>query len=102
MRTLISILMILFVVSCGQGTKKKAEQGDSPQIILAEVKMHVGGMHCEMCVASIEKGVGSVEGVDSVKVALNDSSLVVLFNTDETSLDEIKQAVEKRGYTVKE
>lgn len=102
MRTLIFIFGIFFLVSCG-GQKKQTEGNDTPvQVTLTEVKLNVSGMHCDMCVASIEKGVGAVEGVDFVKAELSDSTALVKFNEAETSLAEIKQAIEKRGYKVKQ
>ncbi len=102
MRNLIFILGIFFLVSCG-GQKKQSEGNEpSAQVTLTEVTLNVGGMHCDMCVASIEKGVGAVEGVEFVKAELSDSTTVIKFHEAETSLAEIKQAIEKRGYTVKE
>lgn len=103
MRTLIFILGIFLLVSCGQGNKQQNEgESATEQVALTEVTLQIGGMHCDMCVASIEKGVGAVEGVDFVKAQLNDSTAVVRFSESETNLDEIKTAVEKRGYSVKE
>ena len=102
MRNLVFILGIFFLVSCG-GQKKQNEGNDSSaQATLTEVTLNVGGMHCDMCVASIEKGVGAVEGVEFVKTELSDSTTVVKFNETETSLAEVTQAIERRGYTVKE
>ena len=102
MRNLVFILGIFFLVSCG-GQKKQNEGSDSSeQAALTEVTLNVGGMDCDMCVASIEKGVGEVEGVEFVKAELSDSTTVVKFNEAETSLAQITQAIEKRGYHVKE
>jgi copper chaperone len=102
MRNLVFILGIFILVSCG-GQKKQNDGNDSTaQAVLTEVTLNVGGMTCDMCVASIEKGVGAVEGVEFVKAELSDSTALIKFNEAETSLAEITQAVERRGYTVKE
>ncbi|MBW6535890.1 MAG: copper ion binding protein [Mariniphaga sp.] len=102
MRKLVFILGIFFLVSCG-GQKKQNEGHDSSaQVALTEVTLNVGGMHCDMCVASIEKGVGAVEGVEFVNAELSDSTTVVKFNETETNLAQITQAIEKRGYRLKE
>ena len=102
MRNLVFILGIFFLISCG-GQKKQNDGNDSTaQAVLTEVTLNVGGMHCDMCVASIEKGVGEIEGVEFVDAELSDSTAVVHFNEAETSWAEITQAIEKRGYTVKE
>lgn len=102
MRNLVFILGIFFLVSCGGQKKQNEGNNSSAQTAITEVTLNVGGMHCDMCVASIEKGVGAVEGVEFVKAALSDSTTVVKFNETETSLAQITQAIEKRGYTVKE
>jgi len=103
MRTLIFFFGFFLLVSCGQGNKQQSNgESATEQVVLTEVTLHIGGMHCDMCVASIEKGVGAVEGVDFVKAQLNDSTAVVRFSESETNLAEIKTAVEKRGYSVKE
>jgi len=102
MRVLIFVLGLFFIVSCGGQKKQNNGNNSSVQVALTEVTLNVGGMHCDMCVASIEKGVGAVEGVEFVKAELSDSTAVVKFNEAETSLAEITQAIERRGYTVKE
>lgn len=102
MRNLIFILGIFFLVSCAGQKKQNEGKDSSAEAALTEVTLNVGGMHCDMCVASIEKGVGAVEGVEYVNAELSDSTTVVKFNEAETNLAEIKQAIEKRGYTIKE
>jgi copper chaperone len=61
----------------------------------------------EACIATcawrpLKKELGEIEGVEFVNAELSDSTAVVQFNEAETSLAEITQAIEKRGYTVKE
>jgi copper ion binding protein len=103
MKAMIYTLGIFFFLSCGQANKKASEKSETASSSeLTEVTLHIGGMTCAMCVASIEKGVGEVKGVEYVKVVLNDSTAVVRYSDAKTGMDEIKKAVEKRGYTVKE
>jgi copper chaperone len=102
MRIVFFLIGIFLLISCNQGNNRQNEKnGTELQIALTEVTLQIGGMHCEMCVASIEKGVGAVEGVELVKAELDDSTAVVKFNNAQTNLTEITQAIEKRGYTVK-
>jgi copper chaperone len=93
-------LVLTLAVAC-QGGKQKEMTKETADVAMTEVTLAVSGMHCEMCVASIEKGVGQIAGVDSVKAILNDSTAYVRFNPQVASLEEITLAVEKRGYTVK-
>lgn len=104
MRTLFFLVGIFLLVSCSQGNKQQngGDESSAEQVAQTEVTLHIGGMHCDMCVASIEKGVGAVDGVEFVKAQLSDSTAVVRFNESETGLAEIKAAIEKRGYSVKE
>ena len=102
MKAIIYTLGIFFFLSCGQANKKSGEKSDAAsQTELTEVTLHIGVMTCAMCVASIEKGVGGVEGVEFVKVVLNDSTAVVRYSDAKTGMAEIKKAVEKQGYSVK-
>ena len=93
-------LLSFFVFSCQSG-KKQGNENTAKQETFAEVSFQVSGMHCDMCVASIEKGVGQLAGVDSVKAILNDSLAYVRFNPGMVSEDEISKTIELRGYKVK-
>ncbi len=73
---------------------------ESAQIV--ETTINIGGMHCDMCVTSIEKGVNELDGIITVKASLNDSNAVVSYDAQKLDLAEIEKAIEKRGYAVKE
>ena len=97
------LLIIVGFLSCNSGNKKveKADVGIEKEA-LAEATINIGGLHCEMCVASVTKGVNELEGVANVKVTLSDSVAVVSYNSKKLELAEIEKAIEKRGYTIKE
>jgi len=103
MRILLIILFITGFYSCQQGNQKQ-NQSSEPVAVASVIEdtIHIGKMHCEMCVASVEKGVTGVEGVDYVKAILADSVAVVRYDPAETSLEEIHNAIVLRGYTIKE
>ncbi len=102
MRILISIIVLVLFSSCQQG---KNDRNNSSRIqidpVIHEEVLNIGKMHCEMCVASIEKGLKSVEGVEYVNVKLEDSTAFVKYNQSETNIDELRKAIEKRGYILK-
>jgi copper chaperone len=103
MRNFITILLIIVLFSCQQGNKKQNESAEPAAVAeVIEDTIHIGKMHCEMCVASVEKGVASVEGVEYVKANLADSVAIVKYDKTETSLEEIHNAIVKRGYIIKE
>ena len=62
-----------------------------------EKKLHVEGMMCMHCKASVEKALGAVAGVSAVAVDLEAKSAVV---TCEASVLDAKliAAVEKKGF----
>jgi copper chaperone len=103
MRILFVTIIFMGLFSCQQGNQK---QNKSTETVAAasviEDTVHIGKMHCEMCVASVEKGVSGVEGVEYVKAILDDSIAIVRYDKTETNLEEIQGAIVKRGYTIKE
>ncbi len=103
MKKLFFLAIIMAFVSCNSGTKntnsEPAGKAVKPEMVVTTV--NIGGMHCEMCVASIEKGVNELEGVASVEVSLSDSTAVVSYDASKLDLVEIGKAIEKRGYSVK-
>jgi len=62
----------------------------------------VTGMTCANCVANVERAVGKVHGVKEVRVNLIEEMMVVSFDENETSSDEIISAVIKAGYHAEE
>jgi Cu+-exporting ATPase len=94
------VMILMLAMACQSGNNSDKKPADA-EVAMTEVTLTVGGMHCEMCVASIEKGVGQIAGVDSVSAVLDDSTAFIRFNPQIASLNEISLAIEKRGYTVK-
>ena len=94
--------MILAFFSCQTGNKApQGEDAVAEPVEVVEATINIGGMHCDMCVASVEKGVNELEGISEVTVSLNDSSAVVKYNSSEVELATIEKAIEKRGYSIK-
>lgn len=100
MKKLVILLVAVAFFACSSGEKKGDEQAAAPAEIV-EVQLNIGGMTCEHCVASVTKGVGALSGVENVVVTLADSTAVVKYNASVLAVDDIKKAVEKRGFIVK-
>jgi copper chaperone len=92
----------LLLFSCGSEKSRAVAEASQATEAMVEKVIHVSGMHCDMCVTSIEKGVNEIDGVASVKATLSDSAAVVFFDETKTGLAEIERAIEKRGYRIKE
>lgn len=67
---------------------------------MENVKLNVSGMSCGHCVKSVEGSVGKLEGVNEVKVHLEDGKVDVAFNPEKVSLDKIKETIDDQGYDV--
>lgn len=102
MKKIFYLLTILILVSCQSGNKNKLEEKTSTESVqVVEATINIGGMHCEMCVASIEKGVKELDGITSVAVSLADSNAVVSYDKSKVELAKIEKAIEARGYSIK-
>ncbi|MFC4737926.1 copper chaperone CopZ [Bacillus daqingensis] len=62
--------------------------------------INVKGMTCGHCVSSVEGSVGSLEGVDKVKVDLDQATVDVVFNPDQVTEDQIKETIDDQGFDV--
>lgn len=68
---------------------------------MEKITLNVQGMSCGHCVKSIEGSVGKLKGVSNVKVNLEIGTVVVNYNSNEVSLEEIKETIDDQGYEVK-
>lgn len=60
----------------------------------------VEGMSCGHCKNAVEKAVTALAGVVFAEVNLAEKTLTLEFDTDQVTLDKIKEAVDEEGYTV--
>jgi len=67
---------------------------------MTQVLLQAPEIHCDHCKTSIEGAVGSLEGVDSVEVAIADATVRVDFDQSRVELNSIKKAIEEQGYAV--
>lgn len=67
---------------------------------MGNVTLNVKGMSCGHCVKAIEGSVGTLEGVNQVKVNLEAGQVDVSFDDEKVTLDKIKDAIDEQGYDV--
>ena len=102
MKKIIYLLAIAAFLSCQSGNKNtKANESATEKAQIVQTTVNIGGMDCDMCVKSVEKGVNQLAGIESVAVSLNDSNAVIKYDANKVQLAEIEKAIEKRGYSVK-
>ncbi|HAN21638.1 MAG TPA: heavy metal translocating P-type ATPase [Clostridiales bacterium] len=62
--------------------------------------LKIGGMTCAACAQRVEKAVGKMDGVTIASVNFATEKLAVEFDPQTTKLSDIKQIIEKTGYSV--
>jgi Cu+-exporting ATPase len=77
---------------------KHAAASDPP---LQECSLAIEGMTCTGCENTIQEAVTKVQGIASVKASHLDSTAVVSFDSTQTSISAIGDAVTEAGYVFK-
>jgi Cu+-exporting ATPase len=67
-----------------------------------EIQLMIVGMTCAACVASVEKALKRVDGVEEVLVNLVSEKAIVRYNPKQVSILDLRQAVRDAGYDVSE
>lgn len=62
------------------------------------IDINVHGMTCNHCKMAVEKAVNSLEGVEKTDVNLETGKVHITFNETQSSLHDIKKAIEEEGY----
>ena len=68
------------------------------RVIHDKVSLKVGGMTCATCVKTIENALKKLDGISSVNVNLGAEKAYVTYNPRATTVNEMKEAIEKAGY----
>lgn len=80
----------------GGGTIRVKKELTEPK--LGEVVLHIEGMHCANCQARVENVLNNISGV-ACTVNLKEKTAVVSYSR-EVSAEEMKDRVERLGYTI--
>ncbi len=88
--------IILLTVSCGGNKKDKLTETGTASII--EVKIE--GMTCTGCEQTIQRNVGKLEGIKSVKATFTDGMAVVEYYPGNVDTLKMKDAITGSGYKV--
>jgi heavy metal translocating P-type ATPase len=69
---------------------------------LARLQVKLGKLHCSFCVATIEKAVGRLDGVEQVSVSLAHEEGLVTYRPDAVTAAEIVDTLRQVGYSVRD
>ena len=67
---------------------------------MSKVFIGVDGMTCGHCSETIQKTVGGIDGVNSVKVNLEAKQVAVDFDPDKTELRSIHDRIKEAGFSL--
>ncbi len=79
-------------------TGAKAQTQDTT---IKEVKILTSAV-CDMCKAKIEKKVNKLDGIESLELDVETKILTVAYHSDKTTVNDIKTAITKAGYSADE
>ena len=68
---------------------------------MANVKLHVSGMHCGNCQAKVEQALRAIAGVYTAVVDLPDGEAEIDFDDDSVTTAQLVAAVQAAGYGAK-
>ncbi len=94
---LLILSAILLTISCGGNKKDKSAEQATASLI--EVK--IDGMTCTACEQTIQRKVGKLEGIKSVKATFTDGRAAIEYFPSLVDTLKIREAITSSGYTVK-
>ncbi|MFW6075634.1 MAG: heavy metal translocating P-type ATPase [Chloroflexota bacterium] len=72
----------------------------TPTSSAGETELPVEGMFCASCVRRVERSLGKVPGVEEARVNLATEKARVRYDSSQTSIADLRAAIEKAGYSV--
>ena len=94
------IFVFLYIALSCTGNNKKSESGNVQQEI-SMMEVSIGGMTCLGCEQTIQKNVGKLEGIKSVKASFTDGKAFIEYIPSLVDSLKIKSTITESGYTVK-
>ncbi len=65
-----------------------------------KTNLKVHGMHCSSCEVLVKEALTDLNGVLNVKVSAAKGEVVIDFDEEKTSLEEVKKTIKNEGYKV--
>jgi copper chaperone CopZ len=105
-KSLILFAFSLLLFACGsQGNKTESSKTEDEiatidPASLETIEIVVIGMTCGGCESTVQKAVGKLSGVQSVKASHSDSTALVTFDPGQIAFEAMKAAIIDKGYAV--
>lgn len=92
------LLIMQLTISCNnQGAKKEV---DKSKLQVVELEVGVDGMTCSGCENSINTSLLKMDGVQDSKASHIDKKVIIILDTNITSLEEVKTTISDIGYSI--
>jgi copper chaperone len=65
-----------------------------------QITLNAPDISCEHCVATVQKAVGALPGVDSVSASADTKDIAISFDPGKVSVDQIAAVLDEEGYPV--
>jgi copper chaperone CopZ len=93
------IVLTFLLVSCtGKGNKSEKEP---VQLEATAMEVSIGGMSCLACEETIQRNVGKLEGIKSVKASFTAGNAIIEYYPGMIDSVKIKETITGSGYTAK-
>ncbi|MBK8943966.1 MAG: heavy-metal-associated domain-containing protein [Ignavibacteriae bacterium] len=89
MKYLSKCILILFIISCSANINSNN----------LKVATFDTSIHCENCVNTMFDNLPKENGVVDLKVELNEKTVTVIFNTEETTVEKLAEKINELGYS---
>jgi copper chaperone CopZ len=99
------IVIMAFITGCQGKTEKEENQDTDQEMVVAPenvelISIDIEGMTCTGCENTIKGGISELEGIVEVTASHVDGNATVKYDKSRASIDQMKGAIEKKGYTV--
>lgn len=103
MKQLFFVFLLAAILAGCSGKSTSTDNASEATTAVANktITLAVEGMTCTGCEGTVQEAVGKIAGVTSVKASHLDSTAVVSFDSTQTSLSTIGDAVTEAGYVFK-
>ncbi|HBH82476.1 MAG: hypothetical protein A2X05_09100 [Bacteroidetes bacterium GWE2_41_25] len=89
-------LGFLFAISCSGNKQEKSKEPGEASLI----EVNIEGMTCTGCEQTIQRNVGKLEGIKSIKATFTDGRAVIEYFPGTVDTLKIKDAITGSGYKV--
>ena len=89
------LLLALLITGCAEQEK---EQEKTVAENVREMTIPVEGMSCNSCVANVKSSLKPMEGIQGVRVSLEQRNATIAYEPEKVSPEQVQQAINNLGY----